>query len=109
MPSLGISLTPMIKKPFSFGPIIFTIFQIILLALLISLFLMSYTSITTTTKVFIVTAMVVLNMGIILMVWSFSSTHCGPFNPMQQGLQSQMYGSQYGMQSPYGYNQMYPY
>ena len=105
MPSQGISLTPMIKKPFSFGPVIFTIFQIILMALLISLFLMSYTTADTTTKVFIVTAMIVLNMGIIMMVWSFGSTHCGPFNPaMQQGSQLQ---SQYGM-SP-GYNQMYPY
>jgi hypothetical protein len=102
MPSQGIALTPMFKKSFSFGPIIFTIFQIILLALLISLFLMSYTSVSTTTKVFIILAMVVLNMGIILMIWSFSSTHCGSFNPIQQGLQSQMVGSQYGMSSSFG-------
>jgi len=100
MPKQGISLGVFARKTLNFGPIMFTIFQIILMALLIALFILSNTTLTTTTKVFIIMALTILNIGQILTVWSFSSTHCGPFNPMQQGMMqnSLSYGSQYGSQ-----------
>jgi len=86
MPKQGISLGVFTRKTLNFGPIMFTIFQIILMGLLIGLFILSNTTLSTTTKVFIIMALSVLNIGQILTVWSFSSTHCGPFNPMQRGL-----------------------
>lgn len=105
MPRQGISVGIPVRKKASIGPIIFTIFQIILMSILIALFMLSYLTIDTTTKVFIVSALIILNIGQILMIWSFNSTHCGSFNPaMQQSMQNQMLGSQYGMSS-YG-NQM---
>ena len=100
MPKQGISLGVLTHKSFNFGPILFTIFQIILMALLIALFIISNTTLSTSTKVFIIMALSVLNIGQILTVWSFSSTHCGSFNPSQQGMmQNQMMGSQF---SSYG-------
>ena len=110
MPKQGISLGVFTRKSINFGPIIFTIFQIILMGLLIALFILSNTTLSTTTKVFIIMAVTVLNIGQILTVWSFSSTHCGSFNPMQQNLMqgqqymgSQYMGSQFPMSgSPYG-------
>jgi hypothetical protein len=105
MPKQGINLGVFARKSVNIGPIIFTIFQIILMALLIALFILSNTTLTTSTKVFIIMALTVLNIGQILTVWSFSSTYCGSFNPMQQGLmQNQMTGSQYGMSSFGGIN-----
>jgi hypothetical protein len=106
MPKQGIriGLFPRIKS-FNFGPIIFTIFQIILMSLLIALYILSYTNVNTSTKIFTLSALIILNIGQILTVWSFSSTHCSTFNPMQQGMmqgmQNQMVGSQMGMQQPY--------
>jgi hypothetical protein len=98
MPKQGISLGVFTSKTIKFGPIMFTILQIILMAILITLFILSYTNLSTTTKVFILMALTILNIGQILTVWSFSSTHCGSFNPMQQGLMrgQQYMGSQYG-------------
>ena len=106
MPNQGINLGVFARKRLNLGPIIFTIFQIILMALLIALFILSNTTLSTTTKVFIIMAVTVLNIGQILTVWSFSSTHCGSFNPMQQQgmMQNQMMGSQYGMSSYGGIN-----
>lgn len=103
MPKQGIVLGVFIRKSINFGPILFTIFQIIVMGLLMALFLLSYTTIDTTTKVFMIMAQIILNIGQILTVWSFDSTHCGSFNPMQQGLmQNQYTGSQYPMQGmPY--------
>jgi uncharacterized membrane protein len=96
MPKQGINLGVFARKTLNLGPIIFTIFQIILMALLITLFILSNTTLATSTKVFIIMAVTVLNIGQILTVWSFSSTHCGSFNPMQQGMmQNQMMGTQY--------------
>lgn len=95
MPKQGVSLNVLSPRSVNFGPIVFTIFQIISMAILLALFVLSYTTIDTTTKVFIIMAQIVLNFGSILMVWSFSSTYCGAFNMMgQQGMQ---YGQPYGM------------
>ena len=97
MPRQGISQMPQNIRPNSnFIPIFFTIMQIILMGLLIALFALSYTTVDTTTKAFIITSIVVLNIGIILMVWNFSVTYCGPFRP-QMGMQG------YNQ----GYNQIY--
>lgn len=109
MPKQGISLGVFARKTLNFGPIMFTIFQIILMAILIALFILSNTTLSTTTKVFILMTLSILNIGQILTVWSFSSTHCGAFNPMQQGLmQNQMMGSQFGMPQFDQYSRPYP-
>jgi hypothetical protein len=80
MPKQGISLSPYLR-PLSanFGPIVFTILQIILMSILIALFVLSNTTLDTTTKVFILSAIVILNIGQILTVWGFNSTKCGSF------------------------------
>jgi hypothetical protein len=103
MPKQGISLGVMMGKSVNFGTVIFTILQILVLALLIALFILSYTTLTTMTKVFIIMSLSILNIGIISLAWSFDSTYCGQFNPMQIGNQNQLYGSQYGQQ----YGQQY--
>jgi len=95
MPKQGISLGVFMHKSFNFGPIIFTIFQIILMALLIALFVLSNNTLSTASKVFIIMAVTVLNIGQILTVWSFSSTQCGSFNPMQQRLMQNPNGLQF--------------
>lgn len=96
MPKQGVSLTVFTRNTLNFSPIFFTVLQILLMALLITLFLMSNTTLSTSTKVFIIMALVVLNMGQILAIWSFSSTYCGSFNPMQRqmiGYRQDSYGN----------------
>jgi hypothetical protein len=94
MPKQGISLGVFARKTLNFGPLMFTIFQIILMALLIALFILSNTTLSTSSKVFIIMTLTILNIGQILTVWSFSSTYCGSFNPMQQRMMGQQYGQQ---------------
>jgi hypothetical protein len=107
MPKQGINLGVFGRKTLNFGPIVFTIFQIIIMGLLIALFAVSNTTLSTTTKVLTIMALVVLNIGQILTVWSFSSIYCGSYNTMQQDLLSQNMG-QYNMQPGYSGYPGYP-
>jgi len=106
MPKQGIPYGIMSLRTFNFGPLVFTILQIILMAILIALFILSYTTISSTTKVFILTALIILNLGQVLSVWSFNSTYCGTFQARQSmgmgmgmGMGNSMMGSM-GMQNP---------
>ncbi len=98
MPKQGISLGIFVNKSINFGPVIFTIFQIILMGILIALFILSNTTLSSSTKVFIIMAVSLLNIGQILTIWSFNSTSCGSFNIMQSRYSGQNIG-----QYPDGY------
>ena len=100
MPKQGINLGAFRPLSGNFGPMLFTIFQLILMALLIALFVLSNTTLDTTTKVFIIFAQVILNIGQIAVIWSYSSTECRPFYPMRPGI-NQGYNQGYDQ----GYNQ----
>ena len=101
MPKQGISLSPYLRPlTANFGPVIFTILQIILMAILIALFVLSYTSLDTTTKVFILSAIVILNVGQILTVWGFSSTKCGSFYQTLRPNMNQGYNQGYNQGGP---------
>lgn len=89
MPKQGIVFGLSRSRLFSAGTIMFTLLQIALMSILIALFVMSNTQLSALTKGTTIMAQVVLNIGLILMVWGFNSTYCGPFNQMRSNMQNQ--------------------
>jgi len=117
MPKQGININAPMNFTSSTMPIVFTILQIIMLAILITLYVLCDSEATTGIKIFTISSMVILNIGIILMFWNFSTTYCTRFIMGRPGMggpgmggpgmgMNSSYGSSYGQQQTDQYGNM---